>query len=58
MIMDQDKNRAFDIIVKKNVDLPLFKRCGNVVSYNSQVFASQTLTLDEFDFLKGVLAKC
>ena len=56
--MDQDKNRAFDIIVKKNVDLPLFKRCGNVVSYNSQVFAGQTLELDEFDFLKGVLAKC
>ena len=56
--MEQEKIRAFDIIVKKNIDLPLFKRCGNVVSYNSQVFAGQTLEIDEFDFLKGVLAKC
>lgn len=54
---ETDKIRAFNIVNNKNVDLSLLKRCNSADQYNSQTY-SPKITSDEFDFLKGVVAKC
>ena len=40
------------IIVEKDVDMGLLKKCGNAVSYNYNVYAPQTLKINEYELLK------
>lgn len=54
---DQDRDRALKLIIEKGVDMELFKKCGNAVSYNSNVYAPQTLKIDDFVFLKEFVSK-
>lgn len=52
-----DQDRALKLIIEKGVDMELFKKCGNAVSYNSNVYASQTLKIDDYVFLKEFVSK-
>lgn len=47
------KARAFDIIVKKNVDIALLRRSSDVNNYNKNAY--QRLEEDEFRFLKELI---
>lgn len=48
---------AWDIVVKKSVDMLLIKKYDNVSDYNSAVWLSgrEKLTEEEFNLLKEVL---
>lgn len=52
-----DQDRALKLIIEKGVDMELLKKCGNAVSYNSNVYAPQTLKIDDFVFLKEFSSK-
>ena len=52
-----DQDRALKLIIEKGVDMELLKKCGNAVSYNSNVYAPQTLKIDDFVFLKEFVSK-
>lgn len=47
------KARAFDIIVNKNVDIVLLRRCGDFNEYNKNAY--QRLEEDEFKLLKELI---
>lgn len=47
------KARAFDIIVKKNVDIAILRRCSDVNEYNKNAY--QRLEEDEFKLLKELI---
>lgn len=50
------KAQTFDIINNKNVAILLFKKCKELIDYNSRVFEEKRfLTQQEFDLLKEVL---
>ena len=51
------KEQAWDIVVKKNVDMLLIKKYDNVSDYNSAVWLSgrEKLTEEEFNLLRSVL---
>ena len=51
-----DKEIAFDLMNEKNVDISVFKRCRNVISFNTQTYG-QRLENAEFDFLKKVVGQ-
>ncbi len=53
----EDQDRALKLIIEKGVDMELLKKCGNAVSYNSNVYAPQTLKIDDFVFLKEFVSK-
>ena len=53
----EDQDRALKLIIEKGVDMELFKKCGNAVSYNSNVYAPQTLKIDDYVFLKEFVSK-
>ena len=52
-----DQDRALKLIIEKGVDMELLKKCGNAVSYNSNVYAPQTLKIDDYVFLKEFVSK-
>lgn len=53
----EDQDRALKLIIEKGVDMELLKKCGNAVSYNSNVYAPQTLKIDDYVFLKEFVSK-
>ena len=49
------KDKAFDIIKEKLVDIDLFSYCANKSMYNNRVNVGKQLTDEEYDLLKEVL---
>ena len=49
-----DKERAFDIMKEKDVDVIFIRRYRNAMEYNSHVYTMK-LTEEEFNFLKKML---
>lgn len=52
------KERAFDIIIKKGVDVGFIKTCKDVKEYNYYCFdeeANKTLTVEEYNFVMEML---
>ena len=51
-----DQAKAFQLMNEKNVDISVFKRCRNVISFNTQTYGKR-LDNSEFDFLKRVVGQ-
>ena len=52
-----DKEKAFDLMNDKNVDISVLKRCRNAISFNMQTYGKR-LENEEFIFLKKVVGQC
>lgn len=55
MEIDLKKVEACDIIIKKNVDITLLRRCKNVDSYNKLSY--QKIEESEFALIKELMEK-